>query len=160
MLLPTLWLNGVSCNCPHIVWLGVDCCNNERLCTFLPFFLICKRVVVIWTLRIVTNMFYQYRHQSDIATEERNIFNCMCIMMTSSNGDKWRYWPFVRGIHRSAVNSLPKGQWGGALMFSLIWAWINGWVNNGKASDLRRHRTYCDVTLVARHKFMCCSVVK
>ena len=37
---------------------------------------------------------------------------------------KWkhfpRYWPFVRGSHRSPVNSLHKGQWRGALMFSLI----------------------------------------
>ena len=41
---------------------------------------------------------------------------------------KWkhfpRYWAFVRGIHRSTVNSLHKGQWRGALMFSLIYAWI------------------------------------
>ena len=37
---------------------------------------------------------------------------------------KWkhfpRYWPFVRGIHRSPVNSPHKGQWRGALKFSLI----------------------------------------
>ena len=43
---------------------------------------------------------------------------------------KWkhfpRYWPFVRGIHRSPVDSPRKGQWCGALMFPLIWAWING----------------------------------
>ena len=31
-----------------------------------------------------------------------------------------RNWPFVRGIHRSPVNSPHKGQWCGALMFSLI----------------------------------------
>ena len=41
---------------------------------------------------------------------------------------KWkhfpRYWLFVRGIHRSPVNSPHKGQWRGALMFSLICAWI------------------------------------
>ena len=45
---------------------------------------------------------------------------------------KWKhfphYWPFVRGIHRSPVNSPHKGQWRGALMFSLICVWINGWV--------------------------------
>ena len=39
---------------------------------------------------------------------------------------KWehfpRYWPFVRGIHRWPVNSPHKGQWRGALMFSLICA--------------------------------------
>ena len=39
-----------------------------------------------------------------------------------------RYWPFVRGIHRSPVNSPHKGQWREALMFSLICAWINAWV--------------------------------
>ena len=54
-----------------------------------------------------------------------------------------RYSPFVRGIH-----SPDKGQWRGALMFSLICAWTNGWVNNRDASDLRRHRTHCDVTVM------------
>ena len=43
---------------------------------------------------------------------------------------KWkhfpRYWPFLRGIHRSPVYSLHKGQWHGALMFSLICTWIIG----------------------------------
>ena len=50
-----------------------------------------------------------------------------------------RYWPFVRGIHRSPVNSPHKGQWRRALMFSLICTWINGWVNNREAGDLRPH---------------------
>ena len=55
---------------------------------------------------------------------------------------KWkhfpRYWPFVRGIHRSPVNSPHKGQWLGALMFTLICARINGWVNNREAGELKR----------------------
>ena len=46
-----------------------------------------------------------------------------------------RYWPFVRGIHRSPVNYPHKGQWCWVLMFSLIYAWINGWVNNREAGD-------------------------
>ena len=53
-----------------------------------------------------------------------------------------RYWPFVRGIHRSPVNSTHKGQWRGALMFSLICSWINGWINNREAGHLRRHRVH------------------
>ena len=56
-----------------------------------------------------------------------------------------RYWPFVRGIHRSPVNSPHKGQWRGALMFSLICVWINGWLNNRGAGDSRRYRAHCDV---------------
>ena len=59
-----------------------------------------------------------------------------------------RYWPFVRGIHRSPVNSPHEGQWRGALMFSFICAWINGWINNRKAGDLRRHRAHYDVILM------------
>ena len=55
---------------------------------------------------------------------------------------KWkhfpRYWPCVWAIHRSLVNSPHKGQWRGALMFSLICAWINGWANNREAGYLRR----------------------
>ena len=46
-----------------------------------------------------------------------------------------RYW---RGIHR----------WHGALMFSLIGARINGWVNNDEAGDLRRHRAHYDVPVM------------
>ena len=62
---------------------------------------------------------------------------------------KWkhflRYWPFVRGIHRSPVNSPHKGKWRGVLILSLICAWINGWVNNREAGDLRRHSAHYDV---------------
>ena len=42
-----------------------------------------------------------------------------------------------------------KGQWRGALMFSLICARINGWVNNGEAGHLRRHRAHYDVTVMS-----------
>ena len=41
-----------------------------------------------------------------------------------------------------------KGQLRGALMFSLICAKINGWVNNGEAGSLRRHRVHYDVTVI------------
>ena len=66
---------------------------------------------------------------------------------------KWnhipRYWPLVRGIHRWPVNSPHKGQWRGALMFSLIYAWINVWVNDREAGDLWRHRAHYDVTVMS-----------
>ena len=65
---------------------------------------------------------------------------------------KWkhfpRYWPFVRGIHRPSVNSPHKGHWRGALMFSLICVWINGWVNNPVTVDLRRYRAHHDVIVM------------
>ena len=36
----------------------------------------------------------------------------------------------------------------GALMLSLIYARINGWVNNRKAGDLRHHRAHYDATVM------------
>ena len=46
------------------------------------------------------------------------------------------------------VNSPHKGQWRAALMFSLICARINDWVNNREAGDLRRHRGLYDVNVM------------
>ena len=83
------------------------------------------------------------------------------LMLIHDDVIKWkhfpRYWPFVRGIHRSPVNSTHKGQWRGALVFSLICVWIKGWVNNREAGELRRYRTHYDVTVMnlrtVYHKF-------
>ena len=67
---------------------------------------------------------------------------------------KWeqfpRCWAFVRGIHRSPVNSLHKGQRLGALMFSLLCVWINGWVNSREVFEwcFRRYRAHYDVTVM------------
>ena len=55
-----------------------------------------------------------------------------------------RYWPFVRGIHRSPVNSPHKGQW-----------------HNREAGDLRRHRGHYDVNGMVRTGTLrgyCCAV--
>ena len=54
-------------------------------------------------------------------------------MMTSSNGNIFRVAGHL---------------WRGALMFSLICTWINGWVNNGEAGDLRRYHPHYDVTVM------------
>ena len=42
-----------------------------------------------------------------------------------------------------------KGHWRGALMFSLICAWINGWENSRMVGDLRRHRAHYDVIVMS-----------
>ena len=74
--------------------------------------------------------------------------HCSCAVLATLHDDviKWkhfpRYWSFVRGIHRWPVNSPHKGQWRGALMFSLICAWNDGWVNTREAGDLRNHRAH------------------
>ena len=66
---------------------------------------------------------------------------------------KWkhlpRYWPFVRGIHRSTVDSPHTGQWRGVLMFSFICVWINSLANNREAGDFRRYRSHNDVSVMS-----------
>ena len=118
--------------------------DQQRLesykCTPYPnkWLIICFLIVAIsneiqWTLTE-----YKWQHSITIPLQ---------LMMTSSNGNMG-FWPFVRGIHRSPVNSPRKNQWRGALIFSLIWPWINGWLNNGDAGGLRRHRAHYDVTVM------------
>ena len=103
-------------------------------------------------------------------------FDLICAWINGEVYDdviKWKHfpcnWPFVRGIHRSPVNSLHKGQWHRALIFTLFCA-LNkrlskqsiGWwfgtpsrslwrhcnVNNQDAGDLRRHRVHYDATVM------------
>ena len=86
----------------------------------------------------------------------RKYFHVMTSLWVSHDDViKWkhfpRYWPFVRGIHRSPVNTPHKGQWRGALMFSLICVCMNDWLNNREAGDLRRYHAHYDVTVMTYH---------
>ena len=59
------------------------------------------------------------------------------LLMTSMNAHPW--WRHQMETYGPVpVNSPHKGQWHGALLFSLIYVWTNGWVNNRDAGDLRR----------------------
>ena len=117
------------------------------------------------TLKIMDHMnwYWWYYHGKTKRNETVIISYAWGILCVSITDDviKWkhfpRYWPFVRGIHRSPVNSPHKGQWRGALMFSLICAWINGWVNNGEAGDLGRHRARYDVIVMSNPRLTFCS---
>ena len=70
------------------------------------------------------------------------------LLMTSSNGNIFRVTGHLCGDSPVPVNSPHKGQWRGAFMFYLTCVWINGWVNNREADDLRRHCGHCDVNVM------------
>ena len=65
---------------------------------------------------------------------------------------KWKhyspYWPFVRRIHRHRWIPITKASH--AELWCFLWSapWINGWVNNRDAGDLRRHRAHYDVIIM------------
>ena len=65
-------------------------------------------------------------------------------MMTSSNGNFSALLTFCAG------NSPVTGEFParGALVFSLIYVWTNGWVNNRCTGDLRRLRVHYDVAVM------------
>ena len=77
---------------------------------------------------------YEIPHESQ--TYESASISCWIIHF-HDDVIKWKhfplYWPFVRGIHRSPVNSPHKGLWRRTLMFSLICTWTIGWVSNRDA---------------------------
>ena len=146
-----------------------SCFNNKQL----PVFVICMLRLFCLHMHIS----YNYRHKQKrqelyLRRTTRNLTRlsisiflekscwngiaCKCRERVHDDVVKWkhfpRYWPFVRGIHRSPVNSTHKGQWRGALMLSLICVWTNGWVNNRDAGYLRRYRAHYDVTVMS-----CCT---
>ena len=88
-----------------------------------------------------------------ISPQTQTFTQCMEARKWLTHDDviKWkhfvsRYWPCVRGNHRSPVDSPHKGQWRRALMVALILT--SGWANNWDAGDLRRHRAHDDATVM------------
>ena len=131
---------------PNVFW------NNVTMWFFLAIwfiitetFLVYEQIPFLTMFGMVGWGFLAVWDEMPVAFQKRDISHDDVI--------KWKHfprnWPFVRGIHRSPVNSLHKGQWRGALMFSLIGAWINGWVNNREAGHLRRYRTHYDVIVMS-----------
>ena len=76
------------------------------------------------------------------------------IKITSSNGNIFRVTCLCEEFIGLRWIPPHKGQWLGALMFSLILARINAWVNNREAGDLRCHRAHYDVILTRKESFL------
>ena len=70
-------------------------------------------------------------------------------MMTSSNGNIFRVTGPLCGEF-TGHRWIPRTKASDAELWCFLWSapWINGWVNNRKAGDLRCHRTYHDVTVM------------
>ena len=103
----------------------------------------------------VWNVFSVSTHRVIMAATHYLRRSAEAFMMTSLNGNIFSVTGHLFGefTARPPVNSPHKGQWRGALIFSLICTRINGWENNGEAGDLRRHRAYYDVTVTCRSPY-------
>ena len=58
------------------------------------------------------------------------------------------YWPFVREINKSLVDSFGKSLWYGALMFPLLLGWIKCWTNSRVAFLFQMTLYSCGVTVM------------
>ena len=132
--------------------------NVSMICAFLAFtqcFLFLYHCCFLSGIKLATT---KYAERSDMT--------CLYMQPSVDSSNRvllqlwWRHqmetFPALRaicaGIHRSSVNSLHlhKGQWRRALIFSLISAWINIWVNNREAGDLTRYGAHYDVIVMCR----------
>ena len=151
VMMPTL-------SCHFVDTGGPTCCHNDRLWCHK-----CRKSGIITTLIVqcwyaqtytANYIWHVYSYYEVGKRVFKTLGHCSANDCFAEHDDviKWkhfpRYWPFVWGIHRGPVNSPHKGQWRGALMFSMICVWINGWVNNGEVGDLRRYRAHYDVTVM------------
>ena len=134
------------------------CCKFIHVINRAPRLPSSGNLLTIWT-RVLLNLLQETPKDNSIFNHPSTWKGSTFVFMEIKDLDilhddviKWkhfpRYWPFARGIHWSPVNSPHKDQWHGALMFSLIYAWKNGWINNRDAGDLRCHCTHYDVTVM------------
>ena len=96
-------------------------------------------------IRIYANKIYKHSQVSVCAMLKPTEY-----MMTSSNGNIFRVTGHTG--NSPGTGKFPhQCQWRGTLMFSLICAWIKGWVNNREACDSGRHRAhYCVIVMIYR----------
>ena len=72
-------------------------------------------------------------------------------MMTSSNGNNYRIIGHLCGEFTDP-RWIPRTKASDAKLWCFLWSacvWINGWVNNREAGDLRRYRAHYDVTVIS-----------
>ena len=110
--------------------------------------------VFMWTTAMAIFLWYNLglKPDDDFAspmrsrhlTSEKNL--ATGFMMTSSNGNIFCFTGPLCGEF-TGYRWIPRTKTG-SLMFSLICAWINRWVNNREAGDWRRNRAHCDVIVI------------
>ena len=101
------------------------------------------------TLNALSHLFYETPHASLLDT------TCIIDVAKSRIGTSWALhghddvikWK----ISSKLFASCHKGQWRGALMFSLMCTWTNGWANSPDTGELRRHARHCYTSVMATY---------
>ena len=140
--IPYKTMDASTCPCPNL-----SCCtlitggpdDFTLICMDLPLSNLCLTVLeIIWWLRVNNEQHQLLVYLSEIRTiffltKERETMKIHSMSWTSpvpsmydiyDDVIKWkhfpRYWPSVKGIHRSLVDPPHKDQWHGALIFLFV----------------------------------------
>ena len=106
-------------SCIYMPWYVVFILKGQQT------LLLHKHVDRIWQILFICTCYTHYVNSSMRPDERGQQPNLASITNTWWRHQMETYWPFLRGIHPSPVDSPLKGQWHGALMFSLICACMN-----------------------------------
>ena len=141
----------VLCEWANQIWLQYEHIN------FHPSTALSMRNIRLYTLPLKVEIcfIYSVNRTSQVIA---NIY-----MMMSSNGNIFCVTgPLCGEFTGHWWIPPPKGQWWEALIFSLICARINGWVNNREPCDLRCHHAHYDVIVMVIIKLikLSCECVK
>ena len=133
-------------------WGSVKCWQPVALLPNCVLFLGCTSQVtpgaqIHWSLVVLntTEIFQMYLFSR---CHSNNIFRCLRTWWRHQMEAFSALLAIFAGNSPVPGDSPHKGQWRGALMFSLICVWINGGVNNREAGNLRRYRAHYDVTVM------------
>ena len=125
-----------------LIHVGIDQSSMDAVHALLRFVIVSYEPILVSSFRITSLVLVQL------------ILDSFTVPLHSTNHDdviKWKHFPrycrtFEWVIHRSPVNSPQKGQWRGALMFTLICAWTKwlgkqswGWWFETPSRSLWRH---------------------
>ena len=107
-----------------------------------------KNNIFLWAEVSVTEMCDSWIILRSIL-QKSSVRNCLLVW---HDDIKWKHFRVPAHLcgeftgHRWILRH--KGQWRGVLMFSLICAWISGWINNREAGGLRRYHAHYNVTVM------------
>ena len=101
--------------------------------------------MVVLFIFLVLGIFWQFSKPAQLFTKP---VPWKVFMITSSNGNIFRVTGHMCGEFTGNRWIPAQSQWRRALIFSLICAWLNGWVNICEAGDLRHHRAHYGIIVL------------
>ena len=139
---------------PHIYVIGQRTLQEKLHPLMILFLFAAERNTVCYSTNITISIIYAGHIAETLRSECVALlynfwmqFDEFRSMMTSSNEYIIRVTVHLC-MEFTGHRWIPRTKASDALLFSLICVWINGWVNNREAGDLRRYRALYDVTVM------------